>query len=84
MNLIDQIIAFGVGVYEATGAVPARIDLPNVAHDQLKKECAARVAQKVRVVPGTISCIQIETGHGVIAVQSAGPEAWPRHGKDKT
>lgn len=75
MTVIDKIIALGLGVYEETGALPTRVVLSNAAHDVLKRECAERVRQAPSVVPGTISCIQIETGHGVIEVLSAQPES---------
>ncbi len=74
MSVLEKIMAFGVGIYEETLAVPDTITLPLRAHDQLKRECAARMAEPPHVVPGTISCIQIETGHGVVKVLSAGPE----------
>ena len=74
MSVLDHIIEFGNAVYRETLAVPRSIVLPLRAHDQLKRECAARIAQPAHVVPGTISCIQIETGYGVISVTTATPE----------
>jgi hypothetical protein len=78
MNIIDHIIAFGAGVYEETGSVPDQIALPLVAHDKLKNACAARIAQPPHIVPGTISCILIETGHGVVKVVTSEPEPTPK------
>ncbi len=80
MSIIDNIIALGREVYEETGVVPTRLVLPQVAHDKLKTECARRMAQEPHVVPGTISRINIDTGHGVIEVLSANPEPLQRHG----
>ena len=74
MSVLEKIQAFGIGVYEETLAVPETITLPLRAHDQLKRECAARMAEPPHVVPGTISCIQIETGYGIIKVLPAGIE----------
>ncbi len=74
MSLIEKIQALGIAFYEETLTVPTRLVLPLAAHDKLKAECAARIAQKASVVPGTISCIQIETGYGVIEVVTAVPE----------
>jgi hypothetical protein len=77
MSVLDRIIEFGAGIYEETGGVPSSIALPNAVHDRLKSECATRTKQTPSVVPGTLSCIDIETGHGVIRVFTAKPEALP-------
>ncbi len=75
MSLIAAIQALGLAFYEESLAVPTRITLPLRAHDALKRECADRTRQVPSVVPGTISCIQIETGYGVIEVVTSVPEA---------
>jgi hypothetical protein len=75
--IVDCIVKFGVEMFERTGRLPTRIMLPNDLHDMLKSECARKLAEPPHIVPGTISCIQLGTGFGIIEVLSANPEPTP-------
>lgn len=76
MRVLDSIIKCSLELYERTCGIPSTIYLPPRTFDALVAEAAKQTGETPRLIPGTTSCIQVDTGQGIVEVLCTEPERW--------